>query len=140
MGPEPYDLGNDEFRARLRPYRGEIKGVLTRGTAVAGIGSAYADEICFAAGLHPYRKRTSLSAEEIDRLYCAMQRVLRDATDTLRERMGSDVHVKIRDFLAVHGKGGADCPACGTTISEIRARGRITSFCRECQPGGLIRT
>jgi formamidopyrimidine-DNA glycosylase len=31
MGPEPSDLTLEDFKARLEPYRGEIKGVLTHG-------------------------------------------------------------------------------------------------------------
>ena len=139
MGPEPLKLTLDAFRERLKPHRGEIKGVLTRGRAVAGIGNAYSDEICFAAHLHPYRKRTSLSEEETARLFDAMQSVLHDAINTLRDRVGTDVHHQARDFLTVHGKGGEACPACGATISAITARGRVTNFCRNCQPGGLIR-
>ena len=61
MGPEPFDLTLEQFRALLKPFRGEIKGLLTRNDAIAGIGNAYADEILWAAKLHPYRKRTSLS-------------------------------------------------------------------------------
>ena len=139
MGPEPFELTLEAFRDRLRPHRGEIKGVLTRGKAVAGIGNAYADEICFAAGLHPVRKRTSLTDEETARLYEAMQSVLREAIVILRERVGTDIHREVRDFLAVHGKGGTPCPACGDTISEIKAHKRLTNFCRTCQPGGTIR-
>ena len=138
MGPEPFDLTLEEFHERLKPHRGEIKGVLTRGQAVAGIGNAYADEICFAARIHPYRKRTSLDEQEIERLYEATQTVLHEAITTLRERVGTDVHREVRDFLAVHGKGSQPCPSCGTTISEIKAQGRLTNFCRTCQPGGLI--
>jgi formamidopyrimidine-DNA glycosylase len=139
MGPEPFDLSLEDFQERLKPHRGEIKGVLTRGKAVAGIGNAYADEICFAARLHPVRKRTSLTDEEIARLYEAMHSVLREAIVTLRERVGTDIHREVRDFLAVHGKGGTPCPVCGDTISEIRAPQRLTNFCRTCQPGGTIR-
>ena len=139
MGPEPCDLTLEGFQEQLRPYRGEIKGILTRGGAVAGVGNAYADEICFAAQVHPYRKRTSLTDEEIARLYEAMQSVLREAIATLRGRVGTEIHREVRDFLAVHGRGGKLCPVCGTTISEIKARGRATNFCRTCQPGGLIR-
>lgn len=139
MGPEPFDLTLGGFQERLRLYRGEIKGILTRGGAVAGIGNAYADEICFAARVHPYRKRTSLTDEEIGRLYEAMQSVLRDAIATLQKRVGTEIHREVRDFLAVHGRGGNPCPVCSTTISEIKARGRVTNFCRTCQPGGLIR-
>jgi formamidopyrimidine-DNA glycosylase len=138
MGPEPFDLTLEEFRERMRPHRGEVKGVLTRGQAVAGIGNAYADEICFAARIHPYRKRTSLTDEDVAHLYEAIQSVLRDAIATLRERVGADIHREVRDFLAVHGKGGRPCPACGTAISEIKAQNRLTNFCRTCQPGGLL--
>jgi formamidopyrimidine-DNA glycosylase len=139
MGPEPFEITLEEFRIRLRPRRGEIKGILTRGDLVAGIGNAYADEILWRAQIHPYRKRTRLTSEEIDRLYEAMQATLREATEQVRAEMGQDIHLKPRDFMAVHMKTGQACPRCGTPISLVGANQRITNFCRTCQPGGLIR-
>ncbi|MEE8391343.1 MAG: hypothetical protein V3S14_11190 [Anaerolineae bacterium] len=68
-----------------------------------------------------------------------MQSVLREAVATLRERVGTDIHREVRDFLAVHGKGGDPGPICGDTVSKIKAQRRTTNFCRTCQPGGLIR-
>ncbi|HAJ01134.1 MAG TPA: hypothetical protein DCL97_10710 [Dehalococcoidia bacterium] len=59
--------------------------------------------------------------------------------DVLRDRMGDDIHVKIRDFLKVHRKGGQPCPNCGGKITQINANQRITSYCRHCQPGMLIK-
>jgi formamidopyrimidine-DNA glycosylase len=61
MGPEALDISREAVKARLRPFRGKIKGILTRGDFVAGIGNAYADEVLWAARLHPYRRRTSLT-------------------------------------------------------------------------------
>jgi len=139
MGPEPFAIARDEFSARLKNFRGEIKGILTRSDCVAGIGNAYADEILWAAKIHPYRKRTSLSADEIARLYDAMQTTLRDATEQVRQAMGEQIHFKPRDFLAVHLKTDQPCPRCGTPISLVSANQRITNFCRACQPGGLIK-
>src|SRR5574341_405016 len=139
MGPEPLDISLDEFRARLRPYRGEIKGVLTRGEFVAGIGNAYADEILWAARLHPYRKRTQLTPEEVERLYAGMRTTLAESIEKVRAEMGENIHLKPRDFLAVHMKTGEPCPRCGTPISLVGANQRITNFCRTCQPGGLIK-
>jgi formamidopyrimidine-DNA glycosylase len=139
MGPEPLDITFERFVEQLGRQRGEIKGILTRGKAVAGIGNAYADEICFAARLYPFRKRTSLSDEEVTRLYEAMQSVLLDAIATLRERVGTEIHREVRDFLVVHNRGGQLCPVCGGPISTVKARNRATDFCRTCQPGGLIR-
>ena len=138
LGPEPFDVSLEEFRERLKPYRGEIKGVLTRGECIAGLGNAYADEILWAARLHPYRKRTELTSEDIDRLYEAMQSVLREATEKVRVEMGEAIHCEPRDFMAVHLKSGKPCPRCGTPISLVGANQRITNFCRTCQPGGLI--
>jgi len=139
LGPEPFDVSLEEFRERLKPYRGEIKGVLTRSEFIAGIGNAYADEILWAARLHPYRKRTSLTPEEIDRLYEAMQSVLREAIDKVRLEMGDAIHLEPRDFMAVHMKSGQACPRCSTPISLVGANQRVTNFCRTCQPGGLIK-
>jgi formamidopyrimidine-DNA glycosylase len=140
LGPEALDpdLTLDLFRERLRKYWGEIKGVLTRQSFVAGIGNAYADEICWRAGVYPFRKCPRLSDQDIARLYQAMREVLNEAVAILRERVGTDIHIELRDFLKVHGRGGQPCPRCGTTISEIKARGRLTNFCRQCQPGSLI--
>lgn len=139
MGPETFAITREEFRTRLRSFRGEIKGILTRGELVAGIGNAYADEILWAARIHPYRKRSKLTSEETDRLYEAMQSTLLHATDQVRAEMGENIYLKPRDFLSVHMKTGEPCPRCGTPISLVGANQRITNFCRTCQPGGLIR-
>lgn len=139
MGPEPFETTREQFRERLKPFRGEIKGVLTRGEFLAGIGNAYADEILWHAQIHPFRKRTQLTGDEIERLYDAIQTTLRESIEIVRVEMGENIHLKPRDFFNVHMKTGEPCPRCGTTISEISAHQRITNFCRTCQPGGLIR-
>jgi formamidopyrimidine-DNA glycosylase len=139
LGPEPFDISAEDFRARLKPFRGEIKGVLTRGEFIAGIGNAYADEILWVAQIHPYRKRTSLTAGEIERLYEAMQSVLREATEKVRAGIGEAIHLERRDFMAVHMKTGQPCPRCGGRISMVGANQRITNYCQTCQPGGLIK-
>jgi formamidopyrimidine-DNA glycosylase len=141
QGPDALDpaLTAEVFAERLLRFRGEIKGVLTRQELVAGIGSACADEILFRARISPFRRRTHLSSVEMRQLYQAMREVLAEAVETLRQRVGSQIEVEVRDFLQVHGRGGQPCPRCGRLISELRARQRITSFCRGCQPGTLVR-
>lgn len=139
MGPDPLEISLETFAARLRTFRGEIKSVLTRAAFVSGIGNAYADEILWQARLHPYRKRARLSGEQVERLHRAMQETLRRSTEKVRAEMGEHVHLKPRDFFAVHLRGGEPCPRCGTPISAITANQRLTNFCRTCQPGGLIR-
>ncbi len=139
MGPEPLGISREEFKQRLRPFRGEIKGVLTRGEFLAGIGNAYADEILWTAKIHPYRKRTQLTPDEVDRLYDAIRATLEPAIEKVRVEMGERIQDEPRDWFAVHMKTGEPCPRCGTAISAVTANQRITNFCRTCQPGGLIR-
>jgi formamidopyrimidine-DNA glycosylase len=140
QGPEATDaeLTLDAFRERLRPYRGEIKGVLTNQSFVAGIGNAYADEILWSAHVYPFRRRTDLSDDEIAGLYAAMRSVLSRAITTLRERIGDNIDVEVRDFLSVHGKAGQPCPRCGSPISDVKRQRMATHFCRTCQPGLMV--
>jgi formamidopyrimidine-DNA glycosylase len=140
LGPEANDpdLTLEAFRERLRSHHGEIKGVLTNQSFLAGIGNAYADEICWRAGLYPFRRRPSFSDDEVAQLYSAMQAVLTEAIETLREQVGEAIDVEVRGFLAVHGKAGQPCPRCGNPISKVTRQRRMTNFCRTCQPGLMV--
>ena len=140
QGPDVLDdVTLEEFEELLRPFHGEMKGILTRGRVLSGIGNAYSDEILFEAGIYPFRKKRDLSEDERRRLLEAAPAVVRWAMEELRPRVGSNIHRKIRDFLRVHNKGGEPCPRCGTAITQIGSNQRITSYCRRCQPGLLLR-
>ena len=141
QGPDVLDEypSLEDFRSGLRRFQGEIKGILTRGRFLAGIGNAYADEALFEAGVFPFKKRKALSEDDLGRLHDSIPRVLHSAINVLRERMNEDIHVKVRDFLQVHGKGGSPCPRCGSNITTIGANQRLTNYCRQCQPGMLLR-
>jgi formamidopyrimidine-DNA glycosylase len=140
LGPEADDpeLTLEAFQERLRRHHGEIKGVLTNQRFVAGIGNAYADEICWQAGIYPFRRRPSLNEDEVVQLYTAMRAVLAEAMVTLRSRVGEAIDVEVRDFLAVHGKADQPCPNCGSPVSKVTRQRRTTNFCRTCQPGLMV--
>lgn len=123
----------DVWRDRIRRHPGELKNLIRNQAFVAGIGNAYSDEILHAARLLPFRKRSSLASEEVDALYAATRSTLTDAIAILEERVPPTFEKQVRDFLAVHSKGGQPCPRCGTRITEVKAGGFVTSFCRGCQ-------
>jgi len=135
IGPDADDpaLTLDAWRARIRRHPGELKNLLKNQAFVAGIGNAYSDEILHAARLLPFRKRTTLAAEEIDNLFTATKSTVANAIAVLQERVPPTFEKQVRDFLAVHDKGGTPCPRCGTRISEVKPGGFVTSFCRGCQ-------
>jgi formamidopyrimidine-DNA glycosylase len=135
LGPDADDpeLTLAAWRDRIRRHPGELKNLLKNQAFVAGIGNAYSDEILHAAGLLPFRKRSSLAHEEVDALYAATRSTLASAVDVLRARVPPTFETQVRDFLAVHGKGGSPCPRCGTRITEVKPGGFVTSYCRGCQ-------
>jgi formamidopyrimidine-DNA glycosylase len=100
---------------------------------VAGIGNAYNDEILWGARLAPFRKRSSLAAEESERLWRSCHETLDWAIGELRLRVPPRFEVQARDFLRVHRKGGQACPRCGATLSEVAPGGFVTTWCRGCQ-------
>jgi formamidopyrimidine-DNA glycosylase len=135
LGPDADDpaLTLDVWRQRMRRHPGELKNLLKNQGFIAGVGNAYSDEILHAARLLPFRKRSDLAPEEIDALHAATKSTLAEAIEVLRRRVPPTFEKQVRDFLAVHDKGGTACPRCGTKISEVKPGGFVTSFCRGCQ-------
>jgi formamidopyrimidine-DNA glycosylase len=135
LGPDADDPGLtlDVWRQRIRRHPGELKNLLKNQGFIAGVGNAYSDEILHAARLLPFRKRSDLAPEEVDALHAATRSTLVDAIEVLRRRVPPTFEKQVRDFLAVHDKGGTACPRCGTKISEVKPGGFVTSYCRGCQ-------
>jgi formamidopyrimidine-DNA glycosylase len=135
IGPDADDpaLTIETWRERIKRHPGELKNLLRNQSFVAGIGNAYSDEILHAARLLPFRKRSTLATEEVDALYTGTRETLSRAIEVLRERVPPTFETQVRDFLAVHMKGGEACPRCGARITEVKAGGFVTSYCRGCQ-------
>jgi formamidopyrimidine-DNA glycosylase len=122
----------DAFGALIARRRDQVRAFLMDKRALASIGNAYADEILFAAGLHPKTFCNKLAPLEIDALHAAIGRVLRDAIEEIRRR-DEPIEVKVRDFLKVRGRDGKPCLVCGTTIRAVRVGDGDACFCPHCQ-------
>jgi formamidopyrimidine-DNA glycosylase len=135
MGPDADDpeLTLDAFRQRIRRHPGELKPLLRNPKFIAGIGNAYSDEILWTARLAPFRRRATLTPEQIDALYEATRSVLADATERLRALVPPDIHEQHREFLQIHLRGGQPCPRCGRELRQVGGS-EATTFCRTCQP------
>ena len=136
LGPEADSMpenGLEWFRKRLKRYRAAMKDVLRDQAFLAGIGNAYSDEILFEARILPLRRRSSLSAEDEAALYEAITSVLGRATQAILANPDYVESKQDRSFMAVHGRGGQDCPRCGHRISQIGSDREPMNFCRGCQ-------
>ncbi|MDQ3699059.1 MAG: formamidopyrimidine-DNA glycosylase [Gemmatimonadota bacterium] len=140
-GVEVLDAELPEFAARLRSENHTLKRSLTDPRLFSGIGNAYSDEILHAARLSPLALTSRLTDEEIHRLYEATRATLRDWTARLLAEVGDGFPEKVtafRDRMAVHGRFGHPCPACGAPVQRIRYASNETNYCARCQTGGRI--
>ena len=76
LGPEPLEIGLEEFQARLKKRSSKIKALLLDQSFVAGVGNIYADETLFAAGVHPLTVASRLTTAKIGAIHAHMQEIL----------------------------------------------------------------
>ena len=113
--------------------RDQVRAFVMDKRALASVGNAYADEILFAARLHPKTFCNKLEPAALDALYAAIGQVLRDAIEEIQRR-DEPIDIKVRDFLKVRGRDGKPCLVCGTTIRAVRVGDGDACFCPSCQP------
>ena len=140
-GLEVLEAELDEFRAALTRENHTLKRALTDARLLSGIGNAYSDEILHAAGLSPVMLTQKLDAPEIEQLFQATRRVLRDWTERLRAQAGDAFPERVtafREGMAVHGRYREPCPSCGAPVQRIVYSARETNYCATCQTQGKL--
>lgn len=140
-GLDPLRSTHDEFASTMRSENHTLKRALTDPHLMSGIGNAYSDEILHGARLSPVTLTRRLTDPEMARLYEATQSTLAAWTQRLRAlALGKfpEGVTAFREGMAVHGRFGKSCPACGTTVQRIRYASSETNYCPRCQTDGRI--
>jgi formamidopyrimidine-DNA glycosylase len=138
LGPEPLEIGFDDFYRLLRGRRARMKAVLLNQQFLRGLGNIYADEALFRAGIHPLAMSNRLRKDRARKLFDAVREVLTEAI----ERRGSSVSDYVdadgrkgtfQQLHRVYRRTGAPCVACGAAIRRTLVSQRGTHFCPKCQ-------
>ncbi|RKS80316.1 formamidopyrimidine-DNA glycosylase [Motilibacter peucedani] len=141
LGPEPLA---EEFTVDVlagilaRAGRQQVKGVLRDQSVIAGIGNAYSDEVLHAARLSPFKPASGLSADEVARLYAAVETTLEDAVGRSVGLAAGKLKAEKKIGMRVHGRTGEACPVCGDTVREVSFADRSLQYCPTCQTGGQV--
>jgi len=140
LGPDPLDPGFDRaaLATALAGQSGQLKGVLTDQTVLAGVGNAYSDEILHVARLSPFKPADRMSPDEVDRLHAALVGVLAGAVARSVGLAAADLKAEKRSGLRVHGRAGLACPACGDTVRQVAFASRSLQYCPTCQTEGRV--
>ena len=144
LGPEPL---SPDFREKdlvsVLNRTTKVKQLLMDQKRIAGIGNIYADEALFEAGIHPLRPANSLTPQETQRLFPALQRILREAIELRGTSIADYVDTsgrrgEMQNRHRVYRRTGGPCQRCGEKIRKIKMGGRSTHFCPQCQRLSLL--
>ncbi len=140
LGPDPLDpsFSRDTLAGLLAGRRTQIKGVLRDQATIAGVGNAYSDEILHAAKMSPYALAATLTDDDIDRLYTAMQATIAEAIAKASGKPPAELKDAKRRGMQVHGRRGETCPVCGDTVRSVFFADNSLEYCATCQTGGKV--
>ena len=121
----------ERFVSILKHRRDQVRVFLVDKRALDSIGNAYADEVLFAAGIHPKTWCRSLTHDDALRLHAAIVSVMTEAVAEVARR-AEPIEKKVRDFLKIRLR--SVCPTCGGKVRKARVRAMDAFFCPHCQP------
>jgi formamidopyrimidine-DNA glycosylase len=129
----------DRFVQLLEEYpektKKGIKGFLVTSKHINGIGNSYLQDILFRAKIHPARKIPTLTADERQKLYGAIQETIAEAIQLGGRADERDLFDHPGNYKRLMGNEtvGQPCPNCGSTIQKISYLGGACYLCPNCQ-------
>lgn len=140
-GLEVLEADLSSFRAALLRENHTLKRALTDPRLFSGIGNAYSDEILHEARLSPLQLTKRMDDSQIRALYDATRHTLDAWSVKLCNEARRSFPEKVtafRDGMAVHGRYGQPCPACGTSVQRLVYAANEANYCPACQTGGRL--
>ncbi|AVN60578.1 DNA-formamidopyrimidine glycosylase [Mesoplasma entomophilum] len=140
LGPEPLNSKPSfkYLKDKATNSNSLIKAFVLDQSVLCGIGNIYANEILFAANIHPERITKSLTDKEIIKIIKASNKILERAialkgTSIHSYKSGNGEVGQFQHELKVHLRRDEECFVCGSKIVKKQVAGRGTYFCKICQ-------
>lgn len=140
MKPSPLTEAFDQayFTKMLRDEKQtlSLKAFLATEQRIPGLGNGVLQDILFNAGLHPRKKLSTLSTDEIKDLYASVKTTLKEMTDqggrnTEKDLFGNVCGYKTRLCSMTQSE---PCHKCGDIIHKESYLGGSIYYCATCQP------
>ena len=117
-----------------------IKLFLLDQDKIAGIGNIYANEALFLAKIHPERKTNTFNDKEINHLYLAIKKVIKQGLKYKGSSAADEAYIlpnsskgSYQNHFLVYQKEGEKCLKCRSVIKRLKQAGRSSFFCPKCQ-------
>jgi formamidopyrimidine-DNA glycosylase len=139
LGKEPLTpLDPLPILAKINASRRPIKSILLDQRILLGLGNIYADEVLYAAKIHPLKKGTQLTLEETKSMLFHSEKILKAAIASGGSRIrsyrsGSPIDGEFTLSIQAYGREGEPCHRCHHRLDKITVGGRGTHYCPRCQ-------
>ena len=137
-GTEPLEVDLDSFVPLFQGRKTPIKSALLNQNLLRGVGNIYADESLFRAGIRPRRRASTLTRNQLSKLYIAVKEVLKEAIalggSSVSDYVDADGEEGFFQLQhRVYGREGEPCLVCKTPIKRVVIAGRSSHYCPACQ-------
>lgn len=102
---------------------------------LVGLSNAAYQDIIYRAGIHPKRRASDLSREDLQALFEAINAVIKERLSLGGKDQFTDIYGNSGKYIPVmgHNMKGQDCPKCGTPIEKLAHGGGQLYLCPRCQ-------
>ena len=113
-----------------------MKALLATEQRIPGLGNGVLQDILFNAGVHPKRKKSTLSDFQKAELFHCLKVTLKSMTDRGGRDTEKDIFGNLGGYKSVLSKNtySAPCPNCSDTIIKEAYLGGTIYYCPTCQP------
>ena len=112
-----------------------MKALLATEQRIPGFGNGVLQDILFNAGIHPKRKKTTLSDFEKGELFHSLKVTLKNMTENGGRDTEKDFFGQTGKYKTILSKNTVDqpCPNCGNHIVKEAYMGGAVYYCSVCQ-------
>jgi formamidopyrimidine-DNA glycosylase len=136
VSPDEKRFTANWFAEQIAQISKNIKMALAGKDAIlVGIQNSMFQDVIYQAGIHPKKKASELSADQIDALYDAIARTIQERMRLGGKDQFTDLYGERGQYSPSMGANMRDqsCPKCGSPIEKLAHGGGHVYICPKCQ-------
>ena len=136
VSPISKEFTFERFYELIHDKNKQIKPLLVGKEAqLVGLSNAAYQDVIYRAGIHPKRRASELSKDELRALYDAIKVVIEERLRLGGKDKFTDLYGNPGRYTPAMGPNmkGQNCPKCGTPIEKLAHGGGHVYLCPKCQ-------
>jgi len=136
VSPDEPDFTWEWFKETIGAENRQLKPLLVGKDAhIIGVSNATFQDVIYRAKIHPKRRASDISEDELHALYDAIKTVVTERLEKKGKTEFTDIYGEKGGYVAVMGPKmkNQNCPRCGSTIEKLAHGGGSVYLCPVCQ-------